>query len=643
MIRYLTSIICVASLLTSCTTEMQRRLDYALEQSGNNRGELERVLTHFADHPDKLSAAQYLIANMPCHSGHVGAQFDSLDNDLNYLLETCDLYNFDPAVKSRWDSINLNTTPVRHDINVVSADYLIDNIDRAYRRYRDAPWNKNLPFSDFCELILPYRIADERLTDWRGMYEAQFAARLDSLYQGDDVLEAAQILFDILWAEYPFRYYNELNMPHRDALSLHNALIGNCRDYCDRIIYVMRACGIPVTADKLPASPESGKSHQWNVIRDNVTGKFIPFGADNMALQRDSINHDGRSKGKVYRYGYGFNPDRLERMGYDGKTRMPSFADPRFMDVSAEYFGHNIVQVPLSDKVDNAMLAVFARGGLSVIDCGDVSGDKVRFTDIEPGIIYFPVTWHNGVSRPCGMPFIVNGNGLLRIFSPDNEKSVSMTLTRKMPVRWWQKKWNDDNIVGTRLVAASNSTFCDADTLLNLDVPIAGNYGSYDVASDKKYRYFKLISPPDQLFSWAEIKLYSESPTGNAVEYDLVTDLPEIYNPQYLNDDDILTYFVGPEGCHELVFRLSKISQIKRIELIPRNDDNFVWPGQIYELQYLDSDGNWKSQGRKTADGHSIEFSAPDNALMILHNRSKGKEEQVFIYEDGRQKFSIDL
>ena len=49
--------------LLACTDS--RRLDYALEFAGNNRGELEKVLDYYKNDSQQLAAARFLIENMP--------------------------------------------------------------------------------------------------------------------------------------------------------------------------------------------------------------------------------------------------------------------------------------------------------------------------------------------------------------------------------------------------------------------------------------------------------------------------------------------------------------------------------------------------------------------------------------------------
>ncbi len=62
--------------LASCT---QTRLERALAMAGDNRAELEKVLTHYTQNPAdelKLRAAEFLIENMPWHYSYGGEWYD---------------------------------------------------------------------------------------------------------------------------------------------------------------------------------------------------------------------------------------------------------------------------------------------------------------------------------------------------------------------------------------------------------------------------------------------------------------------------------------------------------------------------------------------------------------------------------------
>ena len=89
---------------------------------------------------------------------------------------------------------------------------------------------------------------------------------------------------------------------------------------------------------------------------------------------------------------------------------------------------------------------------------------------------------------------------------------------------------------------------------------------------------------------------------------------------------------------------MGELKKIRKIVFNPRNDDNFVWPGDEYELFYNDGAAGWKSLGRQVADERRyVEYEVPRNALLWLRDRTKGREEQVFFIRDGKQVFVTDL
>ncbi|MBR4327277.1 MAG: hypothetical protein IKP73_17325, partial [Bacteroidales bacterium] len=54
-------------LLTACAPSP---LEYTLNFAGDSRAELQKVLDHYKDDPEKLAAAKFLIENMPAHHSY---------------------------------------------------------------------------------------------------------------------------------------------------------------------------------------------------------------------------------------------------------------------------------------------------------------------------------------------------------------------------------------------------------------------------------------------------------------------------------------------------------------------------------------------------------------------------------------------
>lgn len=77
---------------------------------------------------------------------------------------------------------------------------------------------------------------------------------------------------------------------------------------------------------------------------------------------------------------------------------------------------------------------------------------------------------------------------------------------------------------------------------------------------------------------------------------------------------------------------------MNKLVYLPRSDDNFIKEGELYELFYWDKE--WKSLGQQSGSRQLqyLEYdNVPDNALLLLRNLTKGKEERIFTYENGKQ------
>lgn len=95
--------------------------------------------------------------------------------------------------------------------------------------------------------------------------------------------------------------------------------------------------------------------------------------------------------------------------------------------------------------------------------------------------------------------------------------------------------------------------------------------------------------------------------------------------------DKYLTYYVL---LHETIGLGISPNQYK-----PRNyDDNYIRPGDNYELFCCTGKNNWKSIGNQISSGDSLAYKdVPTNGLFLLKNYSRGVQERIFVYEGRRQ------
>lgn len=401
-----------------CSCTENKRLKYALEFAGENRGELEKVLEHYKDSGLKQDAARFLIENMPRYFSYEGWQLDTLKAIHAATVHTDGWVN--KEARKKWEHFSYRTLKRVYDAKVIRAEFLIHHIDQAFEVWEKRPWNKYLPFDDFCELILPYRVGDEPLEEWRSWYKERYESILDSLYQGTDVVEATDCLGAYLRQEKDFRYSVELELPHLGAGFLLANRVGSCEASCDFTVYVLRALGIPAATDIYHYGPGKGAGHVWNVLRD-TTGGYVPFWFIQTKVERGG--NDKREKGKVYRQCFGAQQEKISGIRRDQSVPFP-LKDPYLKDVTDDYFPANQVEIEIDSQVNKKYicLGVFTLEGCMPIDITSQKGNKATFTNVEPGILFQPLYFNGMKWVAAGYPFLVDEKGEVKYHKPDFSK-----------------------------------------------------------------------------------------------------------------------------------------------------------------------------------------------------------------------------
>jgi hypothetical protein len=158
--------------LFSCSTPYSNELETVLKQAGKNRRELEKVLKHYSREPAdslKWRAAEFLIVNMP---GKYSEYYDAPWND---VATVCLRWTSSSDRQKVLDTYRTGEPVRREDINCITAEYLINNIELAFKVWQERPWGKQILFDVFCEEILPYRVGVKPLENWREKVLAGFA------------------------------------------------------------------------------------------------------------------------------------------------------------------------------------------------------------------------------------------------------------------------------------------------------------------------------------------------------------------------------------------------------------------------------------------------------------------------------------
>lgn len=498
-------------ILVSCRQHIPKDVKAIIDTANGNKSELEKVISHYKNLHDttKLAAAYFLIKNMKGQCYSTTKIVDTLGNKVNF--DVLDYPDYKTMVAG-WDSvenkigtIDFKRDTVIYDVNTITADYLIDNIDLAFKAWQK-PWAKQLSFDQFCEYILPYRSSNEPLENWRMRLSHRYKWVIDSIKDSTNPAEACALINSELSSWYVFdpRFYR-----HPTDLGLDDMFKfkkGRCEDMTNLAIYAMRSQGVPVMSDYTPAWPNTGNNHAWNatLTKDNKVVIFMGGESNPYDYKLDN------KKAKVYRKTFGRQKNSLAMMAPDYEKLPGWLRSSHYIDVTKDYVPVTDVKLKLQrnkpDSVNYAYLYVFNSGDWTAIHWGNIVGDSVTFTDMGKDIAYLPCYFKNGKYSPAGNQFILKQDGTISENIADTLVTISVDLystTRKVTRKttdeiekanfkdgaeydlfYWNDKWVK---IGTKKA--------DADKPLHFDnVPANALLWLVEKNSKKEERIFTIVN-----------------------------------------------------------------------------------------------------------------------------------------------------
>jgi hypothetical protein len=416
-------------ILTGCS-HWGTQTNKSLSLAGDNKGELEKVLKHYEAGGDekKLGAAEFLISNMPGHGYVEAAFYDKDGNEVPY--DATDYDTFDQAgealkkLEEEHGKLNYKRKHFLKDIEIVTDDYLIGNIDLAFETWKQNPWAKDMSFEAFCEHILPYRCSNEPINEWRKVCIERYQNLPDKMTDPADIKEAVKLINKDVhqWVKFDTLYY--LHPTDQGFDEMQKTGKGRCEDISNMISYAMRANGIAVASDYTPAWANRDNNHAWNALLDNR-------GVGNADL--------GNIAAKVYRKTYSIQKDAIVFKKKKNEDIPRWLKGKNFVDVTDQYFETSNITIPLTEekptKVSFAYLCVFNGGEWIPICSGEIDSGEAVFTKLGRGIVYLPAYYHNGEIHPAAEPLILNKEGKLELLNgaPDKKDDTEVEITILKP------------------------------------------------------------------------------------------------------------------------------------------------------------------------------------------------------------------
>jgi hypothetical protein len=639
-------VISILFLATGCVS-YPKSLEKNFQLAGKNNSELKKVIRHYSTHRAdslKRKAVIFLIENMDAHVSYVSKSWDDFQGELDTFYKKEDRPSeLNRGFNTLYDKYANGLQDISYvsDLQTVSAQFLIANVDMAFQTWK-SPYCNYLNFADFCEYILPYRVGTEPLIDWRAEFNKQFIPDLYArLKERKDSISARNICNALKTYPYGTITFFPAEVPDYNVHTLSIMRLGSCRYYSIQAALAARCMGIPVALDNTPQWATRSFGHEWNAFI-TPNNKPLAFGiGDKVELGKHIENVADRIAPKVYRETFAKQPSSLA-MIHDIEEIPPAFQSICFKDVTKEYYQTTDVLVkPLIAAPENnkfAYLSVFNNQDWVPVAWTKIEKNNFLFKSLNKGICCLPSYYYQGRVIPAAYPVLLRKDGTITTLKPDLKKRETITLKRKYQDR--MHEWLGYAMLGGKFQAANDSSFKDAVDIYKISVKPEQYYQLADIAPTSAYKYFRYLSPKGSYGEVAEIEVYEpgfkQKLSGKAIGNN--NPAPDRQRSNAF-DGDALTNFRTKEADSTwvgLVFDTPK--SIARIVYLPRNDGNCIADNQQYELFYWDH--KWVSLGKQTGSYETYRLTynnVPTNALLLLRNLTKGREERIFTYEKGEQ------
>lgn len=229
----------------------------------------------------------------------------------------------------------------------------------------------------------------------------------------------------------------------------------------------------------------------------------------------------------------------------------------------------------------------------------------------------------------------------IHIFTPQKNNTQKIALTRKYSLRKANLLKFIESINGVK-IKGSNTTY--EKSLCTVNITDIKQFETININSDIGYKYIRFQAPMDKRLQLAEIHFFDKK--NNEILFDTIYSDGKpnkninLYRLENCYDNNPISFFETSSLGSSIFFKSNKNIFVNKIIITPRNDDNFIKKNELYELFYNDGKNGWISLGEQIGTTTEVlYYNSPKNAVLWLKNKTKGKEEQIFTYENNRQIF----
>nr|WP_315158601.1 transglutaminase domain-containing protein [uncultured Flavobacterium sp.] len=407
--------------------------------------ELSKVLEYFKKKGDKeqYAAAVFLTTNVPLHYSEDNIWHDKKGNKVDFrVIKYKDLDEATKEFDKLKNSIGMiSKDTIIKDKDVLKSEFLIKNIEMAFKTWKENPWSKTYDFNTFCEYILPYRSLTEPSQDWRSIYQQTFEKLSMGIIDSNDPVElCSKIIDNIKHFDFVLKRFDPKSL--LGPIDLLFWREGNCPDLANVAIFASRSLGVATTFDYTPNYAASSNRHFWNTVIDSK-GTHIPFnGNQDLPYAYNAVS---KRLGKVFRETFSEQKGNLTTLIQENQIPDDFLKSKNIIDVTSEYVAVSDINYAFSTQKAGTKVSyinVFNRGKWRPLDWAKINNSISIFKNMGRDIVYLPSTFISAKMAFENYPILLNKKGEKKILKPDFLNSFSATLSRDNE---YKNKYTDNN------------------------------------------------------------------------------------------------------------------------------------------------------------------------------------------------------
>lgn len=164
----------------------------------------------------------------------------------------------------------LNASMPQCDLVDYSEDYFLKNIQTSFKAKKEMPWGKRVPEREFKHFVLPIRVNNENLDDFRMAYYEELRDRVKDLSMYDAVLEVNH------WCHEKVNYKGSDSKTSSPMATIKTSW-GRCGEESTLLVSALRTVCIPARQVYVPRWAHCDDNHAW--VEAWVDGKWHFLGA----------------------------------------------------------------------------------------------------------------------------------------------------------------------------------------------------------------------------------------------------------------------------------------------------------------------------------------------------------------------------